>query len=122
LVVGPADPYPFAFSRHTSNSALPFTSGPIYAAQMCHSVDAVMARVNGFKIRTRLSYEALDNILAQYCRKTYQIILGGLDNSGNMPRKIMVLAFEDEEDRVRVKHVFAVRGALPAANNLPGAA
>jgi hypothetical protein len=81
-----------------------------------------MARVNGFKIRTRLSYEALDNILAQYCRKTYQIILGGLDTSGGIPRKIMVLAFEDDADRARVRHVFAVRGALPAADALPGAA
>ena len=81
-----------------------------------------MAKVNGFKIRTSLSYDALDSILAQYCRKSYQIILGGLDTSGKTPRKIMVLAFEDVEDRTRVRHVFAIRGALPTANTLPGAA
>ena len=73
-----------------------------------------MAQLIGLKIRTRLSYEALDNILGQYCRGGYQITLGGLDTTGKFPRKIMILAFADAEDRERARHVFTVRGAVAA--------
>jgi hypothetical protein len=73
-----------------------------------------MAHVIGFKIRTRLSYDALESILAQYCRKSFDIALGGLDTTSKLPRKIMILGFEDVEDRDRVRHVFAIRGATRA--------
>lgn len=68
-----------------------------------------MARLFGLKIKTRLSYEGLDNILGQYCRGSYEISIGGLDEANGVNRKIMVLSFVEEGDRERIKHFFSVR-------------
>lgn len=78
-----------------------------------------MPQTFGLKIRTRLSYEELDNILAQYCRGAYGIHLGGLDTSGKIPVKTMIIACEDIADRERIKAIFAMRGATkqPGAKN-----
>ena len=81
-----------------------------------------MARLIGLKITTRLSYEALESILGEYCQKSYEIALGGLDTTGKFPRKIMVIGFEDQDDRNRVHRVFAARGAIPASKEFRGAA
>ncbi len=68
-----------------------------------------MAKFFGLKIKTRQSYEGLDSILAQYCRGQYDISIGGLDDGTDIPRKIMILSFAEEEDRNRIKHFFSVR-------------
>jgi hypothetical protein len=68
-----------------------------------------MSKLFGLKIKTRQSYEGLDSILAQYCRAKYYISIGGLDEGSDIPRKIMILSFVDEEDRNRIKHFFSVR-------------
>jgi hypothetical protein len=68
-----------------------------------------MPKLFGLKIKTRQSYEGLDSILAQYCRGAYNISIGGLDDTGDMPRKVMILSFVEEEDRNRIKHFFSVR-------------
>jgi hypothetical protein len=63
------------------------------------------------KIRTRLSYDELDNLCGQYCRAPYSIHLGGLDTSAKIACKLMLIACTNPEDRDRVKAVFAMRGA-----------
>ncbi|MBL8643965.1 MAG: hypothetical protein JNK21_08520 [Rhodospirillaceae bacterium] len=68
-----------------------------------------MSKLFGLKIKTRQSYEGLDNILAQYCRGTYEISIGGLEDVNGVARKIMILSFAEEEDRNRIKHFFSVR-------------
>lgn len=71
-----------------------------------------MAQTFGIKIQTRLSYDELDSILAQYCRGAYRIHLGGLDTTLKVPRKTMVILCEDADDRARIKAIFAMRGAV----------
>jgi hypothetical protein len=80
-----------------------------------------MSRAFGLKIRTRLSYDELDNILSQYCRGTYRIHLGGLDTTTDIVRKMMVIMCDDIEDRDRIKAIFAMRGAVnkPAEKSGP---
>lgn len=73
-----------------------------------------MSKLFGLKIKTRQSYEGLDNILAQYCRGTYYISIGGLDETSDIPRKVMILSFVEEEDRERIKHFFSVRKGAKA--------
>ncbi|MCA0201555.1 MAG: hypothetical protein LCH56_12065 [Proteobacteria bacterium] len=73
-----------------------------------------MAYQFGFKVKTRLSFEELDNVLGQYCQASYRISIGGLDETGSVRKKIMIIYFEKQEDRERIKHLFAVRkGPLP---------
>lgn len=71
----------------------------------------------GFKLKTRLSFDELDNVLGQYCRAPYALHVGGLDDSGSVRRKVMVLMFDDVEDRDRIKLLFARRksGMMPGA-------
>jgi hypothetical protein len=76
----------------------------------------------GLKIRTRLSYEELDNVLGQYCQAGYSISIGGLDDAGAMRKKIMLLSFEKVEDRDRLKTLFAARRRPASAMRAPGAA
>jgi hypothetical protein len=71
-----------------------------------------MARTFGLKISTRLSYDELDSILAQYCRGTYGIHLGGLDSTSAIMRKQMIIVCDNTEDRDRIKAIFAMRGAV----------
>ena len=63
----------------------------------------------GLKIRTRLAFDELDNVLGQYCQAGYSISIGGLDDAGAVRKKIMVLHFEKAEDRDRLKALFAAR-------------
>ncbi len=70
-----------------------------------------MAHGFGIKIRTRLSFEELDNVLGQYCQAAYSIAIGGLDDSKAIRKKIMILTFEKAEDRDRLKALFAARAA-----------
>ncbi len=72
-----------------------------------------MAYQFGFKVKTRLSFEELDNVLGQYCQALYHISIGGLDETGAVRKKIMIIYFEKIEDRDRIKHLFAVRKAGP---------
>lgn len=74
-----------------------------------------MATLYGLKIKTRLSYDGLDNILGQYCRGAYYIGIGGLDETSALARKIMILRFAEEADRNRIKHVFTARKAGASA-------
>jgi hypothetical protein len=83
----------------------------------------------GLKIRTRLSYEELDNVLGQHSRAGYSISIGGIDDAGTVRRKIMILSFEQSEDRDRLKIFFAarrsaagLRGQGPGASAAPDAA
>ena len=45
------------------------------------STASKFAQTFGIKIQTRLSYDELDSILAQYCRGAYRIHLGGLETT-----------------------------------------
>lgn len=83
-----------------------------------------MAQTFGIKIRTRLSYDELDSISAQYCRAAYRIHLGDLDTTLKVPRKTMVILCEDAGDRDRIKAIFAMRGAVkqPAPEDKKAAA
>ena len=78
-----------------------------------------MSRTFGLKISTRLTYEELDSILAQYCRSTYRIHLGGLDTATAIIRKIMIIVCDDHEDRDRIKTIFAMRGAVTKPSEKP---
>jgi hypothetical protein len=79
-----------------------------------------MSRTFGLKISTRLSYDELDSILAQYCRGAYSIHLGGLDSSSAVMRKQMIIACDNTEDRDRIKTIFAMRGAVKKPGEKPG--
>jgi hypothetical protein len=87
-----------------------------------------MAHSFKLKIRTRLSFEELDNVLGQYCQSTYGIAIGGLDDTSAIRKKIMILSFDKVEDRDRLKALFAarsaksMRGAQPANAADPAAA
>lgn len=70
---------------------------------------AQQAQRFGLKIRTRLSFDELDNVLGQYCQASYSISIGGLDDAGQTRKKIMLLSFEKVEDRERLKALFAAR-------------
>lgn len=70
-----------------------------------------MASGFSLKIRTRLTFEELDNVLGQYCQGTYSIGIGGIDDSGTVRKKIMILTFDKAEDRQRLKALFAARAA-----------
>jgi hypothetical protein len=72
---------------------------------------AVTRKTFSVKIRTRLSYDELDNLCGQYCRAPYSIHLGGLDTTTKIACKLMLIACTDPVDRDRVKAVFAMRGA-----------
>lgn len=74
-----------------------------------------MAQRFGLKIRTRLAFEELDNVMGQYCQAGYSIAIGGLDDSGPVRKKIMILYFEKSEDRDRLRALFAARGARTTA-------
>lgn len=65
----------------------------------------------GFKIKTRLSFEELDNVIGQYSQAPYQITIGGMDESGPVRKKIMIIYFEKLEDRERIKHMFLAKAA-----------
>jgi hypothetical protein len=77
-----------------------------------------MEKRYGMKIKTRLSFDELDNVVAQYSRGSYQIAIGGLDEGGSVRRKIMHTWFKQEEDRQRIRLLFAAR----RVNSLPGQA
>ena len=55
-----------------------------------------MAYQFGFKVKTRLSFEELDNVLGQYCQASYRISIGGLDETGSVRKKIMIIYFEKQ--------------------------
>ena len=78
-----------------------------------------MSKTFGLKISTRLTYEELDSILAQYCRSTYRIHLGGLDSTTAIIRKIMIIVCDNHEDRDRIKAIFAMRGAVAKPTEKP---
>jgi hypothetical protein len=68
-----------------------------------------------FKLKTRLSFEELDSLVAEYARRPYQITLGGIDEVGSIPAKIMIIRFDDPEDYERLRILFARRRTPMAA-------
>ncbi len=72
----------------------------------------------GITIKTQLTYDELENVIGQYCRGGYSISLGGIDDSRNGRRKIMLVWFEQTEDRDRLRAIFAVRSGK--ASGMPG--
>ena len=71
----------------------------------------------GLTVKTRLSFDELENVISQYCQGEYSISLGGLDESATSRRKIMLVWFEKMEDRDRLRLFFATRTGQP---NGPG--
>ena len=63
----------------------------------------------GMTVKTRLSFDELENVVAQHCQGEFSISLGGLDDSGAYPRKIMLVWFTQLEDRDRVRRFFDMR-------------
>jgi hypothetical protein len=78
-----------------------------------------MAHRFGLTIKTRLTYDELDNVVGQYCQGEYSISLGGLDESSASRRKIMLVWFDKIEDRDRLKSFFAMRTGQPAPPGMP---
>ncbi len=75
-----------------------------------------MAQRYGMTVKTHLSFDALDNVIGQYAQGPYQISIGGLDDSGKVRRKIMIIWFDQQDDRQRMRLLFAARrGPAPAA-------
>jgi hypothetical protein len=68
-----------------------------------------MAHRFGLTVKTRLSFDELENVISQYCQGEYSISLGGLDESKNTIRKIMYVWFAQEGDRDRLRTFFAMR-------------
>ncbi len=77
-----------------------------------------MAQRYGMTVKTHLSFDELDNVVGQYAQGPYQISIGGLDESGKVRRKIMIIWFDQELDRQRMRMFFSARrkpgAALPA--------
>ncbi len=68
-----------------------------------------MAQRYGMTVKTHLTFDELDNVIGQYAQGPYQISIGGLDESGKTRRKIMIIWFDQESDRVRMRQFFAAR-------------
>ena len=68
-----------------------------------------MAHRFGLTIKTRLTFDELENVVSQYSQGEYSISLGGLDESKNTRRKIMYVWFAQEGDRDRLRTFFAMR-------------
>ena len=77
-----------------------------------------MAHRFGLTVKTRLSFDELDNVVSQYSQGEYSISLGGLDESKNTRRKIMYVWFAQEGDRDRLRMFFAARSGK-APNGIP---
>ena len=73
-----------------------------------------MAHRFGLTVKTRLTYDELENVVSQYSQGEYSISLGGLDESRASRRKIMLVWFEKIEDRDRLRSFFALRSGQPA--------
>ncbi len=72
-----------------------------------------MAHRFGLTVKTRLTFDELDNVISQYCQGEYSISLGGLDESKASRRKIMLVWFDKMEDRDRLRQFFASRTGGP---------
>ncbi len=84
-----------------------------------------MAQRFGLKIKTRLSFDELDNVVGQYAQGGYAISIGGLEDTGGVRKKIMIIFFDKAEDRDRLKHLFTVRASKKppmVADNAPAIA
>ncbi len=68
-----------------------------------------MAQRYGMTVKTHLTFDELDNVIGQYAQGPYQISIGGLDDSGKTRRKIMIIWFDLQEDRTRMRMFFAAR-------------
>src|SRR5690242_1241455 len=65
----------------------------------------------GMTVKTHLSFDELDNVIGQYVQGPYEISIGRLDESGKHRRKIMIIWFDQEVDRHRMRAFFAARRA-----------
>ncbi len=78
-----------------------------------------MAQRYGMTVKTHLTFDELDNVIGQYAQDPYQISIGGLDDFGKTRRKIMIIWFDQEDDRQRMRLLFAAsrgtRMQAPAA-------
>lgn len=72
-----------------------------------------MAQRYGMTVKTHLSFDELDNVVGQYAQGSYQISIGGLDDTGKVRRKIMIIWFDLPDDRQRMRLLFAARRRTP---------
>ena len=70
-----------------------------------------MAQRYGMTVKTHLSHDELDNVIGQYVQGPYQISIGGMEEGAKYRRKIMIIWFEQENDRQRMRAFFAARRA-----------
>jgi hypothetical protein len=68
-----------------------------------------MTQRYGMTVKTHLTFDELDNVIGQYAQGPYQISIGGLDDSGKVRRKIMIIWFDLQDDRTRMRQFFAAR-------------
>lgn len=65
-----------------------------------------MTAHHALKLRTWLSYERIENLLAASCRKLYSMSLDNVEDTDHGPRKVIRISFEDPTDRERFRETF----------------
>jgi len=65
-----------------------------------------MTAHHALKLRTWLSYERIENLLAASCRKLYSMSLDSVEDTDHGPRKVIRISFEDPTDRERFRDTF----------------
>jgi hypothetical protein len=65
-----------------------------------------MTAHHDLKLRTWLSYERIENLLAASCRKIYSMSLDNVEDTDHGPRKVIRISFEDPADRERFRDTF----------------
>ncbi len=62
-----------------------------------------MTTIHDLRLKTSLSYEHIDDILAGCCLKLYSMTLDDIEESSRGQRKVLRISFEDPADRERFR-------------------
>lgn len=62
-------------------------------------------------VRTKLSFDDLEDLVTDKCMYGCTIRLGGFSGPDDSQNKVMTLSFENKKDRETIKSLFVQRGA-----------
>ena len=76
-----------------------------------------MTSTHDLKLKTALSYERVEHLLAASCTKVYSMTLDDIIETKSGPRKVLRISFEDAADRERFRDTFQKsRDPLPSGS------
>ena len=78
-----------------------------------------MTAIQDLRLKTSLTFEHVDHLLANCCAKLYSLTLDGIEETSNGQRKVLRIAFEDPADRERFRETYQRTRNEATAPELP---